>query len=272
VKKVLVIDIGGTNVKFLATGHNSARGFPSGPNLTPREFVRVIKRRTADWEYDRVSIGYPGVVRNNRVVLEPKNLGRGWVGFDFKTAFSRPVKVINDAAMQALGSYQRGLMLFVGLGTGLGSALIADGVMIPMELGHLAYKRGTYERYIGRRGVRSLGKKRWRRHVINVVKRFMAAVHPDDVVLGGGRAKKLGKLPKGCRLGDNAKAFTGGFRLWEDEKRSEKEEMKSRTTMEQIASRPASSTQGVKNGSKKKEFLRGKILTKSQLSRKNNIL
>ncbi len=259
-------------IKFLAPGQTIARRFPSRPNLTPRQLVEEIKRRTADWEYDRVSIGYPGVVRNNRVVSEPNNLGRGWVGFDFKTAFSRPVKVINDAAMQALGSYQRGLMLFVGLGTGLGSALIADGVMVPMELGHLAYKQGTYEGYIGRQGVTRLGKKMWRRHVINVVKRFMTAVHPDDVVLGGGRAKKLGKLPKGCRLGDNANAFTGGFRLWEDEKRSEKEEMKSRTTMEQIASRPAGSTQGVKNGSKKKEFLRGKILTKSQLSRKNNIL
>jgi polyphosphate glucokinase len=215
VNKVLVIDVGGTNVKFVATGHDIARRFPSGPKLTPRRFVREIKRRTADWEYNRVSIGYPGVVRNNRVVLEPNNLGRGWVGFDFESAFSRPVKVVNDAAMQALGSYQYGLMLFVGLGTGLGSALIADGVTIPMELGHLAYMEGTYEGYIGRRGVKWLGKKRWRRHVFNVVKRFMTAVHPDDVVLGGGRAKKLGKLPRGCRLGNNAKAFTGGFRLWE---------------------------------------------------------
>jgi predicted NBD/HSP70 family sugar kinase len=219
VKKILVIDIGGTNVKFVATGHDIARRFPSGRKLTPRRFVSEIKRCTADWEYECVSIGYPGVVRKNRVVLEPNNLGRGWVGFDFKSAFSRPVKVVNDAAMQALGSYHRGLMLFVGLGTGLGSALIADGVMIPMELGQLAYKRGTYEGYIGRRGVKSLGKKRWRRHVINVVKRFMTAVHPDDVVLGGGRAKKLGKLPKGCRLGDNAHAFTGGLRLWEDTER-----------------------------------------------------
>jgi polyphosphate glucokinase len=219
VKKVLVIDIGGTNVKFVATGHDIARRFSSGPKLTPRRFVREIKRLTADWAYDRVSIGYPGVVRNNRVALEPNNLGRGWVGFDFGKAFSRPVKVVNDAAMQALGSYGRGLMLFVGLGTGLGSALIADGVMIPMELGHLAYKQGTYEGYIGQRGVKRLGKKRWRRHVIDVVKRFITAVHPDEVVLGGGRAKKVGTLPKGCRLGDNAHAFTGGLRLWDDAKR-----------------------------------------------------
>jgi polyphosphate glucokinase len=249
VKKVLVIDIGGTNVKFVATGHNVAQRFPSGPKLTPRKFVSEIKRRTADWDYDRVSIGFPGVVRNNRAVLEPNNLGRGWVGFDFESAFSRPVKVVNDAAMQALGSYHRGLMLFVGLGTGLGSALIADGVMIPMELGHLAYKQGTYEGYIGRRGVKLLGKKRWRRHVINVVKRFMTAVHPDEVVLGGGRARKLGKLPKGCRLGDNAHAFTGGLRLWEDVKGIE-----------------------TRKSSKKKHFSRGKILTKSRLSRTNNIL
>jgi polyphosphate glucokinase len=236
VKKVLVIDIGGTNVKFVATGHETARRFPSGSKLTPRQFVREIKRRTADWDYNRVSIGYPGVVRNNRVVLEPKNLGRGWVGFDFQSAFSRPVKVVNDAAMQALGSYHRGLMLFVGLGTGLGSALIADGVMIPMELGHLAYKRGTYEGYIGQGGVKWLGKKRWRRHVINIVKRFMTAVHPDEVVLGGGRARKLGKLPKGCRLGDNAHAFTGGLRLW---KSAERHGRKSKA--KPIASRPTRS-------------------------------
>jgi polyphosphate glucokinase len=241
VKKVLVIDIGGTNVKFVATGHDIARRFPSGPKLTPRQFVREIKRHTADWAYDRVSIGYPGVVRNNRVVLKPNNLGRGWVGFDFESAFSRPVKVVNDAAMQALGSYRQGLMLFVGLGTGLGSALIADGVMIPMELGHLAYKQGTYEGYIGHRGVKSLGKKKWRRHVINVVKRFMTAVHPDDVVLGGGRAKKLGKLPKGCRLGDNAHAFKGGLRLWEEEKANQKRKKPN-----------------------KKQFSRGNILTRSR--------
>jgi len=240
VKKVLVIDIGGTNIKFMATGHNSARRFPSGPSLTPREFVREIKRRTADWDYDRVSIGYPGVVRNNRVVLEPNNLGRGWVGFDFKSAFSRPVKVINDAAMQALGSYDRGLMLFVGLGTGLGSAIIADGVMVPMELGHLAYRRGTYEGYIGLRGVKWLGKKKWRRHVINVVKRFVTAVRPDEVVVGGGHAKELGKLPKGCRLGDNANAFKGGFRLWEDAKRPRR---KSKTGMKSFARRPTRSTE-----------------------------
>jgi len=264
VKKVLVIDIGGTNVKFVATGHDIARRFPSGPKMTPRQFVREIKRRTADWDYDLVSIGYPGVVRDNCVVLEPNNLGRGWVDFDFKKAFSRPVKVVNDAAMQALGSYEQGLMLFVGLGTGLGSALIADGVMIPMELGHLAYKQGTYECYIGRRGVKRLGIKRWRRHVMNIVKRFITAVHPDEVVLGGGRARKLGKLPKGCRLGDNANAFTGGFRLWEDaERHARKAENGSNRLSPGKISTVAQPT---------KKFLRGKSLTQSRLSRTNNIL
>jgi len=238
VKKVLVIDIGGTNVKFVATGHDIARRFPSGPKLTPLRFVREIKRLTADWAYDRVSIGYPGVVRDNRVASDPNNLGRGWVGFDFEKAFSRPVKVVNDAAMQALGSYGRGLMLFVGLGTGLGSALIADGVMIPMELGHLAYKQGTYEGYIGQHGVKRLGKKRWRRHVIDVVKRFMTAVHPDDVVLGGGRAKKVGKLPKGCRLGDNARAFTGGLRLWDDASPNERKVEPRPSRRQKSAERP----------------------------------
>jgi polyphosphate glucokinase len=212
--KVLVIDIGGTNVKFVATGQKIACRFPSGPELTPRRMVAGIKRQTAKWKYDVVSIGYPGVVKNNRVVRRPKNLGPGWVGFDFRAAFGCPVKVMNDAAMQALGSYRGGLMLFLGLGTGLGSALIAGGVVIPLELAHLSYRHGTYEDYVGLRAMKRLGRKKWRAHVADVAKRFIAALQPDDVVLGGGGAKHLRKLPKGCRLGDNAHAFGGGFRLW----------------------------------------------------------
>jgi polyphosphate glucokinase len=221
-KKVLVVDIGGTSVKLLANGQKTARRFLSGPTLTPRQMVAEVKQHAADWNYDVVSLGYPGVVRRGRVALEPQNLGAGWVGFDFRSAFRHPVRVINDAAMQALGSYRGGLMLFVGLGTGVGSALVADGVVIPMELGHLAYKRGTYEDYIGLRGLKWLGKKRWRQHVINVVTRLVAAIHPDDVVLGGGHGKELGKLPKGWRIGDNAHAFLGGVGLWEDQKRKER--------------------------------------------------
>ncbi|PYX66117.1 MAG: ROK family protein [Acidobacteria bacterium] len=214
--KVLIIDVGGTNVKFRATGHKTARSFPSGAKLTPRQMVRGVKELAADWKYDAVTIGYPGVIKNGRVVKEPQNLAPGWVGFNFKGAFGCPVKVINDAAMQALGSYKRGLMLFLGLGTGLGSALIADGVVVPLDLAHLSYKHGSYEHYMGLRGLKRLGKSRWRKHVADVAKRFMAAIHPDDLVLGGGVAKDLGKPPKGCRMGDNADAFLGGSRLWEN--------------------------------------------------------
>jgi polyphosphate glucokinase len=218
VKKVLVIDIGGTNVKFLATGHTSARRFASNPKLTPKKMVAEVKRHTADWKYDVISIGYPGVVRHGRVVLEPKNLGRGWVGFDFKAAFGRPVRLMNDAAMQALGSYRGGLMLFVGLGTGVGSALIANGAVIPMELGHLSYKQRTCEDYVGLRGLKWLGKARWRKHVAIIVKRLIAAIHPDDVVLGGGHANELGRASEICRTGSNANAFVGGVRLWQNGK------------------------------------------------------
>jgi polyphosphate glucokinase len=161
-----------------------------------------------------ISIGYPGLVVHGRPVLEPHNLAPGWVGFDFAAAFKLPVKVINDAAMQALGGYKRGRMLFLGLGTGLGSAMIVDGVVVPMELAHLPYKKGTYEDYVGVRGLKKHGKKRWRRHVADVVARLIAALEPTDVVLGGGNVNNLKKLPSGCRAGDNAKAFIGGFRLW----------------------------------------------------------
>ena len=212
---VLVIDIGGNNVKILATGKKEARKFPSGPALTPKKMVAGVKKLAGDWRYDVVSIGYPGVVLRNRPVAEPHNLGRGWVGFDFEAAFKRPVKVVNDAAMQALGSYKSGKMLFLGLGTGLGSAMIVEGIIEPMELAHLPYKRGTYEDYVGERSLERRGKKKWRRHVAEVIELLTTAFEPDDVVLGGGNVKKLKELPKGCREGDNANAFRGGFRLWE---------------------------------------------------------
>ena len=214
VKNVLVIDVGGTSVKILATGQRESRSFRSGPKLTPRRMVSEVKKLGADWTYDVVSIGYPGPVLAGRPAAEPVNLGRGWIAFDFAHAFGRPVKVMNDAAMQALGSYKGGKMLFLGLGTGLGTALIVNGVVKPMELGHLPYKKGTYEDYVGRAGLERGGKKRWRRHVADVVERLMAAVRPDDTVIGGGNVNKLDALPRRCRAGENANAFRGGFRLW----------------------------------------------------------
>src|SRR6266545_2402376 len=212
---VLVIDIGGNNVKILASGQNEARKFPSGPSLTPQPMVAGVKKLAGDWKYDVVSIGYPGMVVRNRLVAEPHNLGRGWMGFDFAAAFKRPVKIVNDAAMQALGSYKGGKMLFLGLGTGLGSAMIVDGIVEPMELGHLPYKKRTFEDYVGVRGYDRLGKKKWRKEVADVVSRLVAALEPEDVVLGGGNVKKLKELPPGCRAGANANAFSGGFRLWQ---------------------------------------------------------
>jgi polyphosphate glucokinase len=214
VKSVLVIDVGGTSVKILATGQPESRSFRSGPKLTPRRMVSGVKKLAADWTYDAVSIGFPGPVLGGRPSAEPMNLGRGWIAFDFAQAFGRPVKVLNDAAIQALGSYQGGRMLFLGLGTGLGSALIANGVVKPMELGHLPYKKGTYEDYVGRAGLERSGKKKWRRHVADVVERLTAALRPDDTVIGGGNVKKLNALPRRCRAGENANAFRGGFRLW----------------------------------------------------------
>ncbi len=213
--KVLVVDVGGTHVKILASGHKESREFPSGPTLTARRMVAGVQKLARGWTYDVVAIGYPGPVLRGRPVLEPHNLGKGWVGFDFEGAFKRPVKVVNDAAMQALGSYNGGKMLYLGLGTGLGSTIIVDGIVEPMELGHLPYNKGTYEDYVGLRGLEKRGKKKWRRHVADVVERLVTALEPDDVVLGGGNVKKLTKLPPGCRAGDNANAFVGGLRLWE---------------------------------------------------------
>ena len=213
--RVLVVDIGGTNVKILATGETIPRKFPSGRKLTPRKMVAGVKKLAAEWKYDVVAIGVPGPVRGGRILAEPHNLGRGWVNFNFKSAFGRPVRIINDAAMQALGSYKRGLLLFLGLGTGLGAALVADGVVIPLELAHMPFKDGTYEDYLGVLALHRLGRKKWEKYVEFGTARIIEATRPDDVVLGGGNAKKLKKLPKGCRLGNNAYAFQGGFRMWE---------------------------------------------------------
>ena len=214
--KVLVIDVGGTNIKILATGKRTSRKVASGPDMTARDMAEAVRKLAADWSYDVVALGYPGAVRAGRPAAEPKNLGKGWIGFNFEKAFDCPVKVINDAAMQALGSYDGGRMLFLGLGTGLGSALITDGVVVPMELAHLRYRKGrTYEDYVGLRGLKRFGKKKWRRYVMDIVTALKNALQADHVVLGGGNAKRLKRLPKDVRLGDNEHAFTGGFRLWE---------------------------------------------------------
>jgi polyphosphate glucokinase len=215
---VLVVDVGGTHVKVLATGQKDHRQFESGPAMTAKEMVLGVRKITKDWSYDVLSIGYPGPVVHGRPVAEPHNLGPGWVGFDFKKAFRRPVKIVNDAAMQALGSYKQGKMLFLGLGTGLGSAVVLNGVVEPMELGHLPYKKGVFEDYVGVRGLERHGTKKWRRYVSDVVARLIAALEPDDVVLGGGNVKHLKEMPPGCRAGDNANAFVGGFRLWRKER------------------------------------------------------
>ena len=217
---VLTIDIGGTNVKVLVTGATERRKFASGPELTPETMVAGVKKLTADWKYDVVSIGYPGPVRYDRPAAEPNNLAAGWVGFDFEAAFGRPVKMLNDAAMQALGSYQGGTMLFLGLGTGLGSALVVEGMVVPLKLAALSVRNKTFEDYLGLRGLKRMGRKKWEKRVGMITRRFVSALELDDVVLGGGNAKKLKKLPEGCRLGGNANAFVGGFRLWEEAKKS----------------------------------------------------
>jgi polyphosphate glucokinase len=214
---VLVIDVGGTHVKVLATGQKQPRKLESGPTLTARQMVSGVKKLTSDWTYDAVSIGYPGPVLHGHIVAEPHNLGGGWVQFDFRDAFGRPTRIVNDAAMQALGSYRGGRMLFLGLGTGLGCAMVVDGIVEPMELAHLPYKNGkTYEDYVGRDGLERRGKKKWRESVADVVARFTTALEVQEVVIGGGNAKLLDELPPRTRLVSNANAFTGGFRLWED--------------------------------------------------------
>ena len=217
-RRILVLDVGGTHVKLLVTGMKQPILIPSGPTMTPRAMVRQVKAAVKSIPYDVVSMGYPGPVVHGKPLQEPHNLGKGWIGFDFRRALGRPVKVINDAAMQALGSYKKGRMLFLGLGTGLGSAMIADGVLEPMEMGHMPYKHGkTYEDYLGIRGLKRLGRKKWEREVTKVVELMRAALEPEEVVLGGGNAKKLKKLPPGTRLGNNDNAFRGGFELWNED-------------------------------------------------------
>ncbi len=214
---VLAIDVGGTHVKVLAEGRRVPVKIPSGPAMTPELMVAAVLKATQDWKYDRIAIGYPAPVVHNKPVLEPHNLGVGWVGFEYQTAFGKPVRMINDAAMQALGSYRGGRMLFLGIGTGLGSALVIEGIVQPMELAHLPYRKSfTYEDYVGRRGLERLGKKRWRERVLDVVDRLAAALIVDYVVVGGGNAKLLKTLPKGVELGSNDNAFLGGFKLWKE--------------------------------------------------------
>ena len=216
---VLSIDIGGTGVKLLATGETERRRFDSGPTMTPELMVSGVEKLTADWKYDVVAMGYPGTVRGNRPTTEPHNLAPGWVGFDFEAAFGCPLKMLNDAAMQALGSYKEVSLLFLGLGTGLGSAMVVDGTVMPLELAHLAINKKTFEDDLGLRGLERLGRKKWEKRVHAVVKRFASALQLDDIVIGGGNANKLKILPDGCRLGDNANALLGGFKLWEKEKK-----------------------------------------------------
>ena len=214
-RRVLAIDIGGSHVKARVFGRRELRQFESGPDLTARQMVAKVHALTGDWTYEAVSIGYPGIVLHGKVMAEPHNLGRGWVGFDFRKAFNRPTQVLNDAAMQAVGSYEGGRMLFLGLGTGLGSAMIVDGVVAPMELAHLPYKKGrTFEDYVGAAGLKRLGPKKWRRTVSDVVAQLSSLLEADYVVLGGGNARKLKRLPKNARLGSNDFAFLGGFRVW----------------------------------------------------------
>jgi predicted NBD/HSP70 family sugar kinase len=213
--KILVVDIGGTHVKARVTGNQQRIKFASGPDMTPKGMVMQVRNSIAGLPYDAVSIGYPGPVLHGCIVSEPHHLGQGWIGFNFRKAFGRPVKIMNDAAMQALGSYEGKRMLFLGLGTGLGSAMIVDGVLEPMELARLPYKKGrTYEDYVGLTGLQRLGKKKWRRAVNDVVERLSTALEADYVVIGGGNAGLLKKLPPAARLGDNANAFRGGSRLW----------------------------------------------------------
>ena len=212
---VLAVDVGGSHVKALTSRTKARRRFVSGPSLSAAEMVAGTLAAVDGWKWDVVSVGIPTPVRAGKVLAEPVNLGDGWVGFDYEAAFGKPTKVVNDAVMQAVGSYQGGRMLFLGLGTGLGSALIADGVIEPLELGHLPFRKKTFEDYVGERGMKKLGKKRWKKAVFEVVERLSAALEPDEVVLGGGGVDDLDELPDGCRRGENENAFLGGFRLWD---------------------------------------------------------
>lgn len=211
---VLAVDVGGSHVKVLAEGETEPRKADSGPRMTGAQMVETAKKLGEGWNWDRVAVGIPSPVADGRVVADPINLGEGWAGFDYEAAFGVPTKVVNDAAMQALGSYEGGKMLFLGLGTGLGSALVSEGLVQPMELGHLPYRKKTFEDYVGTAALERMGKKRWRQDVADAVAALTAALAPEYVVLGGGNAKELKELPPASRLGDNANAFTGGFRVW----------------------------------------------------------
>jgi hypothetical protein len=227
--KILVVDIGGNNVKLLVSGQRTPRKVPSAPNLSPGRMVAAIKKAIVGWNYDAVTIGYPGPVKDGRIAAEPVNLGRGWTRFDFRKAFRRPVRVINDAAMQALGSYDGDRELFLGLGTGLGAALVFEGIVQPLEIAHLPYRNGkTYEDFLGKGGLDRMGRKRWRGLVAEIVPRLHEAFQVDEVVLGGGNVKLLRSLPPGCRLGSNANAFDGGFRLWKRRPRPARKAARSR--------------------------------------------
>jgi predicted NBD/HSP70 family sugar kinase len=213
---VLAVDIGGSHVKARRSDHDEVRRFKSGKRLSAQRMIDKLLPLVADWQFEVVSVGIPAQVHANRVVHEPVNLGAGWTGFDFEAAFGRPTKVVNDAAMQAVGSYDGGRMLFLGLGTGLGSAMIVDGAVEPMELGHLPWRKRTYEEYVGAAARERVGEKRWQRNVFETVEFFRGALEPDYIVLGGGDVGELAELPPGCRRGDNANAFRGGFLLWDD--------------------------------------------------------
>jgi len=216
-RSVLAVDVGGSHVKARLTGESDRRRFDSGPDMTPQQMVEGVHALAAGWFFDRVSVGIPTPVRGGKPIAEPVNLGDGWVGFDYDAAFGVPTKVVNDAVMQAIGSYDGGRMLFLGLGTGLGSALIVDGVVEPLELGHLPFRKKTFEDYVSARALERHGKKKWREAVFEVVERLSAAIEPEYVVIGGGGADELDELPPNSRRGDNEQAFVGGFRLWEPE-------------------------------------------------------
>ena len=215
--KVLVIDIGGSNIKILATGQPERIKIPSGEIFTPESLVPLVRENSKDWEYEAISIGFPGVVKNGIIVADPVNMGKGWKGFDFGKAFDCPVKIINDAAMQALGSHEGGKLLFMGFGTGLGTAMVFEDLILPLEGGHLPFKLGTFETHVGNAAMKKLGKPKWRENVYQTISHFNHCFQPDQIVLGGGNSKHLDEIPANCRLGSNKNAFTGGFRLWDKE-------------------------------------------------------
>jgi len=214
---ILVIDVGGSNIKILATGQPERIKIPSGSDFSPEEMIPLVKEYASNWKYEAVTMGFPGIVKNNRVITEPVNLGHGWESYDFVGAFSCPVKILNDAAMQAVGSYEGKKLLFLGLGTGLGTAMVINNTIVPLEGGHLPYKKGTFESYVGKDYLIKNGTERWEKHVMNCIGHFSNVFQPDDIVLGGGNSKLLTVVPEGCRLGTNQNAFKGGFRLWEED-------------------------------------------------------